>query len=86
MGTDEITVPGDQGDWDTTKYQTTPNTSGVIMGLTETSAWNSYLQMGDCENVFVPGASAFPHNPGMNPTPTIRSISLSYCLKVLKSI
>ncbi|KQL34847.1 GMC family oxidoreductase [Psychrobacillus sp. FJAT-21963] len=76
MGADIINSPGDQGDWDTTKYQTTHNTGGVIMGADpETSALNSYLQMWDCENVFVPGASAFPHNSGMNPTGTVGALA-----------
>ncbi|TQR21657.1 GMC family oxidoreductase [Psychrobacillus vulpis] len=76
MGADIINSPGDQGDWDTTKYQTTHNTGGVIMGADpNTSALNNYLQMWDCENVFVPGASAFPHNSGMNPTGTVGALA-----------
>ena len=76
MGADMINSPGDQGDWDTTKYQTTHNTGGVIMGAdSKTSALNNYLQMWDCENVFVPGASAFPHNSGMNPTGTVGALA-----------
>ncbi|MFJ5770533.1 GMC family oxidoreductase [Psychrobacillus sp. NPDC093180] len=76
MGADMITTPGDQGDWDTTKYQTTHNTGGVIMGADpKTSALNNYLQMWDCENVFVPGANAFPHNSGMNPTGTVGALA-----------
>jgi gluconate 2-dehydrogenase alpha chain len=76
MGADMINTPGDQGDWDTTKYQTTHNTGGVIMGADpKTSSLNNYLQMWDCENVFVPGASAFPHNSGMNPTGTVGALA-----------
>ena len=41
----------------------------------ETSALNNYLQMWDYENVFVPGASAFPHNSGYNPTGTVGALS-----------
>lgn len=31
--------------------------------------------MWDCENVFIPGASAFPHNSGMNPTGTVGALA-----------
>jgi gluconate 2-dehydrogenase alpha chain len=57
-------------------YQSTHNTGGVIMGDNlETSALNNYLQMWDFENVFVPGASAFPHNSGYNPTATVGALA-----------
>lgn len=36
---------------------------------------NSYLQMWEAENVFVVGASAFPHNSGYNPTDTVGALS-----------
>lgn len=76
MGADIINETGDQGDWDTTKYQTTHNTGGAIMGADpETSVLNNYLQMWDCENVFIPGANAFPHNSGMNPTGTVGALA-----------
>lgn len=76
MGATEVSTPGDQGDWDTTKYQTTHNTGGAIMGADpKTSALNNYLQMWDCENVFIPGANAFPHNSGMNPTGTVGALA-----------
>lgn len=39
------------------------------------SAVNSYLQMWDAENVFVVGASAFPHNSGYNPTGTVGALA-----------
>lgn len=45
---------------------------GVIMGDDpETSAVNNYLQMWDAENLFVVGASAFPHFSNFNPTGTV---------------
>ena len=40
-----------------------------------TSALNNYLQMWDYENIFVPGASAFPHNSGYNPTATVGALA-----------
>ncbi|WNQ10483.1 GMC family oxidoreductase [Paenibacillus aurantius] len=57
-------------------YQSTHNTGGVIMGADPgTSAVNSYLQMWDADNVFVVGASAFPHNSGYNPTGTVGALA-----------
>ena len=62
--------------YDIVPYQTTHNTGGVIMGADPgTSAVNTYLQMWDAENVFVVGASAFPHNSGYNPTDTVGALA-----------
>jgi len=52
------------------------NTGGAIMGSDpSTSVVNSYLQMWECDNVFVVGGSAFPQNAGRNPTGTIGALS-----------
>ncbi|QQK81089.1 GMC family oxidoreductase [Salicibibacter cibi] len=77
MGADIVTPNNDtEGDYDIVPYQSTHNTGGVIMGEDpETSAVNNYLQMWDCENMFVVGASAFPHNSGNNPTPTVGALA-----------
>ncbi|PSL50632.1 gluconate 2-dehydrogenase alpha chain [Salsuginibacillus halophilus] len=76
MNPDKIEANEDIGDYDIVPYQTTHNTGGVIMGGDpETSAVNNYLQMWDCENLFVAGASAFAHNSGYNPTPTVGAIA-----------
>ncbi|WP_249872826.1 GMC family oxidoreductase [Oceanobacillus saliphilus] len=49
---------------------------GAIMGAdSETSAVNSYLQMWDMENLFVCGASAFPHFGTTNPTNTLGALT-----------
>lgn len=49
---------------------------GVIMGKdSDTSALNNYLQMWDAENVFVVGASAFPHFGNYNPTETVCALA-----------
>ncbi|WP_282941048.1 GMC family oxidoreductase [Paenibacillus sp. RC67] len=57
-------------------YQSTHNTGGVVMGADpNTSAVNSYLQMWDAENIFVVGASAFPHNSGYNPTAVVGALA-----------
>lgn len=62
--------------YDIVPYQSTHNTGGVVMGSDPSiSAVNSYLQMWDAENVFVVGASAFPHNGGYNPTGTLGALA-----------
>ncbi|AXF57628.1 GMC family oxidoreductase [Salicibibacter kimchii] len=76
MGASDIVANPDIGDYNIRPYQTTHNTGGVIMGADpDTSAVNNYLQMWDCENLFVVGASAFPNNSGYNPTPTVGALS-----------
>jgi gluconate 2-dehydrogenase alpha chain len=60
----------------TTAYQTTHNTGGAIMGSDpKTSAVNRYLQCWDVPNVFVVGASAYPHNSSYNPTDTLGALT-----------
>ena len=57
-------------------YQTTHNTGGAVMGADpKTSAVNKYLQSWDVSNLFVVGASAFPHNAGYNPTDTVGALA-----------
>jgi gluconate 2-dehydrogenase alpha chain len=71
--------------YDIVPYQTTHNTGGVIMGADPgTSAVNSFLQMWDAENVFVVGASAFPHNSGYNPTDTVGALSYRAAEGIIK--
>jgi gluconate 2-dehydrogenase alpha chain len=56
--------------------QSVHNTGGAIMGTDpKTSAVNKYLQSWDVPNVFVVGASAFPQNPGYNPTGTVGALA-----------
>ena len=47
------------------------------LNLTAVSArlLNSYSQHWQVPNLFVLGASAFPHNPGPNPTPTVLAMA-----------
>lgn len=76
MGATHIDVRRELGPYDITPYQSTHNTGGVIMGASpDTSAVNNYLQMWDVENLFVVGASAFPHNSGYNPTDTVGALA-----------
>ena len=76
MGATKVDAMQDLGPYNITTYQSTHNTGGVIMGADpEASAVNNYLQMWDMENVFVVGASAFPHNGGYNPTDTVGALA-----------
>lgn len=57
-------------------YQGGHYAGGVIMGDNpETSAVNNYLQMWDMDNLFVVGASAFPHFGGHHPTATVGALA-----------
>ncbi|MEN3931298.1 GMC family oxidoreductase [Microvirga sp. W0021] len=58
-------------------YQTTHTTGGAIIGDSpKNSVVNRYMQSWDLHNVFVMGASAFPQNPGYNPTGTVAALAL----------
>jgi len=62
--------------WNVVPYQSTHNTGGAIMGTDPSvSALNKYLQSWDVSNVFVMGASAFPHNSGYNPTGPVGALA-----------
>src|SRR6266851_20134 len=62
--------------WNVVPYQSTHNTGGAIMGADpRNSALNKYLQSWDVPNVFVTGASAFPHNSGYNPTGPVGALA-----------
>lgn len=66
-----------KGHYDITPYQTTHNTGGAIMGSNpRESVLNRYLQHWDVSNLFVMGSSAFPQNPGYNPTGTVAALAL----------
>lgn len=76
MGADIVEEHEMSDHYDIVPYQSTHNTGGVIMGEDpEISAVNNYLQMWDMENLFVVGASAFPHNSGYNPTGTVGALA-----------
>ncbi|MGH7920294.1 MAG: GMC family oxidoreductase [Candidatus Dormibacteraceae bacterium] len=77
MGADEVAVRGTVAPhFDTTAYQSTHVTGGAIMGAAPgTSTVNNWLQMWNYPNVFVVGASAFPQNPGKNPTGTVSALA-----------
>ena len=62
--------------WNVVPYQSTHNTGGAIMGTDPSvSVLNKHLQSWDVANVFVMGASAFPHNSGYNPTGPVGALA-----------
>ncbi|SFI00519.1 gluconate 2-dehydrogenase alpha chain [Bosea sp. OK403] len=64
------------GHWNTGPYQSSHVVGGFVMGADpKTSAVNKYLQSWDVPNLFVVGASAFPQNPGYNPTGTVGALA-----------
>jgi len=68
--------PGMLGDYSLVPYQSTHNTGGAIMGTSpRDSAVNRYMQSWDVANVFVVGASAFPHNSAYNPTGPVGALA-----------
>jgi gluconate 2-dehydrogenase alpha chain len=71
-----MTGPGTLGDYSVVPYQSTHNTGGAVMGASpKDSAVNRYLQSWDVSNVFVVGASAFPHNSAYNPTGPVGALA-----------
>ena len=72
----EIHAKPRKGHYDIEPYQTTHNTGGAMIGSNpRDSVVNTYLQHWDVPNLFVLGASAFPQNPGYNPTGTIGALT-----------
>lgn len=75
MGADHIRLNGLSENF-TPGFNFQHNGGGVIMGDNpETSAVNNYMQMWDMENLFVCGASAFPHFGPTNPTLTMGALT-----------
>lgn len=68
--------PERRDDYSIVPYQTTHNTGGAIMGATPAeSVVNRYLQSWDVSNLFVVGASAYPHNSSYNPTGPVGALA-----------
>ena len=62
--------------WTVVPYQSTHNTGGTIMGTNPAnSAVNKYGQSWDCHNLFIMGASLFPHNSAYNPTGPVGALA-----------
>ncbi|QKT04660.1 GMC family oxidoreductase [Ectothiorhodospiraceae bacterium 2226] len=76
MGGEQVSVSEVDEHYSIVPYQSTHNTGGAIMGVDPaSSAINRYLQSWAAHNVFVMGASAFPQNPGYNPTDTVGALT-----------
>ncbi|MFS4460341.1 GMC family oxidoreductase [Bdellovibrio sp. HCB2-146] len=85
MGGKTVVATPRKKSWNTSVYQTTHTTGGVIMGNDpKTSAVNKYLQSWDVSNVFVVGASAFPQNSCYNPTGTVGALTY-WALEAIKN-
>jgi gluconate 2-dehydrogenase alpha chain len=66
-----------QAPFDTRQYQSTHITGGTIMGTSpKTSVVSPHLQHWDAHNLFVVGASVYPHNSGYNPTGPLSALAL----------
>ena len=78
MGADVIgPVEGLKPCFDTRVYQTTHVTGGTPMGADPAnSVVSPHLQHWDAENLFVVGASVYPHNSGFNPTGPLAALAL----------
>jgi len=62
---------------DTRQYQSTHVTGGTAMGADPaTSVVSPHLQHWDAHNLFVVGASVYPHNSGYNPTGILGALAL----------
>lgn len=76
MGAKEIVPFAGLRRYDTRRYQTTHIQGGTVAGNSpDDSVLNTYSQHWQVPNLFVLGASAFPHNPGPNPTPTVLAMA-----------
>jgi gluconate 2-dehydrogenase alpha chain len=63
--------------FDTRLYQSTHVTGGTPMGVDpKTSVVSQHLQHWDAQNLFVVGASVYPHNSGYNPTAVLGALAL----------
>jgi gluconate 2-dehydrogenase alpha chain len=63
--------------FDTRAYQTTHVTGGTPMGADPAhSVVSPHLQHWDAQNLFVVGASVYPHNSGFNPTGPLAALAL----------
>jgi len=62
--------------WSSVPYQSTHNTGGTIMGTHPgNSVTNKYGQVWAVDNLFIMGASLFPHNSAYNPTGPVGAIA-----------
>lgn len=76
MGAREMVPAPRKGPWGNTSYQSSHVVGGFVMGADpKNSSVNKHLQVWGVPNLFVVGASAFPQNPGYNPTGTVGALA-----------
>jgi gluconate 2-dehydrogenase alpha chain len=76
MNPRQMVPSSQQGHWNSAPYQSSHIVGGFVMGADpKNSSVNKYLQVWGVPNLFVVGASAFPQNPGYNPTGTVAALA-----------
>lgn len=71
-----LTKASERKSWSSVPYQSTHNTGGTIMGTNPgNSVTNKYGQVWQVDNLFIMGASLFPHNSAYNPTGPVAAIA-----------
>ena len=71
-----FTKANPRNSWSSVPYQSTHNTGGTIMGTNPSnSVTNKYGQVWGVDNLFIMGASLFPHNSAYNPTGPLGAIA-----------
>lgn len=76
MNPRQIVPSAQTGHWNSSPYQSSHIVGGFIMGADpKNSSVNKYLQVWGVPNLFVVGSSAFPQNPGYNPTGTVAALA-----------
>jgi gluconate 2-dehydrogenase alpha chain len=77
MGAREVLTTSPPRRYDATTYRSTHVQGGTIMGSRpDTAVLNPWLQHWQISNLFILGASSFPHNPGCHPTLTVLALTL----------
>jgi gluconate 2-dehydrogenase alpha chain len=76
MNPTHLTKATTRTSWNSVVYQSTHNTGGTIMGTNPgNSVTNKYGQVWGVDNLFIMGASLFPHNSAYNPTGPVAAIA-----------
>jgi gluconate 2-dehydrogenase alpha chain len=76
MNPTHLTKAAVRNSWSAVPYQSTHNTGGTIMGTNPgNSVTNKYGQVWGVDNLFIMGASLFPHNSAYNPTGPVAAIA-----------
>jgi gluconate 2-dehydrogenase alpha chain len=85
MNPSSINKATPRNSWSSVPYQSTHNTGGTIMGMNSAnSVTNKYGQVWKVDNLFIMGASLFPHNSAYNPTGPVGAIAYM-CADIIKN-